>query len=130
MAFERQTDRRDLDRGRIRARLDCGRCGRLLGRLSADPEHPEDGAFPRLWGPGNPSQAAQRVANRNRDGYSPRDGRGPTVEPVHPREYRHRYRCECGADWPFGSHRLGLAIIAKAKTTGRASVRLAAGVDV
>jgi hypothetical protein len=42
----------------------------------------------------------------------------------------HRYRCECRADWPIGSSRLGQAIIAKAKATGRTSVRLIAGVDV
>jgi hypothetical protein len=82
------------------------------------------GALPRLWGPGNPSQRVTRSARDHRDSYL------PAVTPVHPGEYRHRYRCipTCREDFQSGSYRLGLAIVAKA--AGRRSVRLVTGVDV
>jgi hypothetical protein len=91
----------------------------MLDRLGAKPDDPELGAFPRWWGPGNPSQrrGAAKVSYRL------------AVEPVHPGEFRHRYRCECGEDWQSGSYRVGRAIVAKA--AGRpGTVRLVTGVDV
>jgi hypothetical protein len=116
----RQADRPNL----VHARLECGRCGRPLARLAADPDDPMLGALPRLWGPGNPSQRVTRSARDHRDSYL------PAVTPVHPGEYRHRYRCipTCREDFQSGSYRLGLAIVAKA--AGRRSVRLVTGVDV
>jgi hypothetical protein len=117
MSFEGQTDRH----GFIRARLDCGSCGRLLDRLGAKPDTPELGAMPRLWRPGNPS--------KRRGGWA-KDSYRLAVKQALPGEFRHRWRCPCGADWQSGSYRVWERIVAKAEATGRGTVRLVAGVDV
>jgi hypothetical protein len=84
---------------------------------------PEIGdALPRIGGAANPSRRLPKPAYEDRH--------LPAVAPDRPPDKMHRYRCECRADWPIGSSRLGQAIIAKAKATGRTSVRLIAGVDV
>jgi hypothetical protein len=120
MSFERQT--RGGDRyGLVRARLECGKCGRMFDRLAADPEDPNWGALPRLWRPANPSRRRWQVKRSYR----------PAVAPVHPGEYSHRYVCvpECGEDFQSGSYRLGRVIVAKA--AGRTgTVRLRTGIDV
>lgn len=115
MSFEPQTDRH----GFIRARLECGKCGRLLDRLGAKPGAPELGAMPRVWRPGNPSKRQVWA----------KDSYRLAVKQAHPGEFRHRWRCPCGADWQSGSSRLWRAIVAKA--AGRhGTVRLVTGVDV
>jgi hypothetical protein len=117
-----QADRDGIDRSSdVRARLYCGSCGRLLQRFEVDPDHPD--ALPRIWGPANPSGSARRRAKANRDSYQ-------RTDPAGMGDFRHRHRCECGADWQSGSYRLGRAILAKARATDRRSVRIVAGQDV
>jgi len=120
MSFQRQTDRSDLDRRNVRARLYCGKCSRHLECFEVWPEIGD--ALPRIGGVANPSRRLPKPAYEDRH--------LPAVAPGRPSDNLHRYRCECGADWQSGSYRVGRAILAKARTTGRSSVRLVTGVDV
>jgi hypothetical protein len=129
MAFEGQAERRDLARGYVRARLDCGTCGQLLDRLLVDLADPKHEA--RSIPPTNP-QRRQFVVDDGRRLHAvvTADGTRTDVRPRPEPGYLHRYRCHPGSDWQFRSSRLGQAIIAKAAASGRRNVRIVAGVDV
>jgi hypothetical protein len=120
MSSARQTDRP----GNVRARLYCGKCGCHLQRFEVWPEIGD--ALPRVGGPSNPSRRVPRSAYEDRN--------LPAGTPDRPPDKLHHYPCECGCecggDWKSGSYRLGAAILAKARATGRSSVRLVTGDDI
>jgi hypothetical protein len=131
MAFEGQTG----------ARLDCGKCGRVLDQLVVDPAYPKHDA--RSVRPAN-ARRGRMLIDDERTGqvWATITAAGPVAD-VRPRpplerdagrgfEYwtglhGHRCRCRCRADWQLKSDRLGAAILAAAAAGRR---RIVAEVDV